>query len=161
MEIDLLIGWLHGNTRKGENEHGPVANETTLGWVLSGPVPTDKIPHLSSINFVSTHILRVAAEALSENSSEELLNQLWDLKSIRIRDKETVHESLRHLAVNHFNHMPPPWWCERRTLTLIILVRTSDSQWVQTEIKSLNLILVTLVISRIGKYYNLCLVQFE
>jgi hypothetical protein len=44
------------------------------------------------VNFVSTHVLRVAAE-LNEKQPEELLRRLWDLESIGITDKETVHES--------------------------------------------------------------------
>ena len=83
-----------GITRRGDDDYGPVASETTLGWVLSGPVPTDKKPTLSSVAFIATHALRVAAEVPSETTSDELLHKLRDLESIGIgKDKESVHES--------------------------------------------------------------------
>ena len=59
-------------------------------------MPSRKKTTLSSVNFVSTHVLRVAAEFPSvenEKQPEELLHRLWDLESIGITDKETVHES--------------------------------------------------------------------
>ena len=101
-EIDLLIGadqigkFFTGKIRRGEYANGPIASETILGWVLSGPMPSRKKTTLSSVNFVSTHVLRVAAELPSvenEKQPEELLHRLWDLESIGITDKETVHES--------------------------------------------------------------------
>lgn len=100
LEIDMLIGadfmWLFftGETRRGENGEGPVASCTTLGWVLSGPVPSEKKgAQLSSVNFVSTHVLKVACEPKKGCHTEELLQRLWDLDSIGIREKETVHEA--------------------------------------------------------------------
>ena len=101
LEIDLLIGadfmwsFFTGATKRGENGEGPVASCTILGWVLSGPVSGEsKNPRLSSVNFVSTHVLKVAAEPKHESPrTEELLCRLWDLDSIGIRDKETVHET--------------------------------------------------------------------
>ncbi|CAB3997663.1 Hypothetical predicted protein [Paramuricea clavata] len=90
-EIDLLIGadqigkFFTGKIRRGENANSPIASETILGWVLSGPMPSRKKTTLSSVNFVSTHVLRVAAELPSvenEKQPEELLHRLWDLESI-------------------------------------------------------------------------------
>ena len=72
LEIDLLFGcdflwkFFTGITRRGDDNYGPVASETTLGWVLSGPLPTDQKPTLSSVNFIATHALRVAAEVPNE-----------------------------------------------------------------------------------------------
>ena len=81
-------------TKRAENDEGPVESCTILGWVLSGPVSGErKKPRLSSVNFVSTHILKVATQTQHESSgTEELLHRLWDLASIGIRDKETVHD---------------------------------------------------------------------
>ena len=48
LEIDMLIGtdfmrlFFIGETRQGKSGEGPVASCTTLGWVLSGPVPSEK-----------------------------------------------------------------------------------------------------------------------
>ncbi len=94
-EIDLLIGadqmgkFFTGQIRRGESGTGPIANETTLGWVLSGPVPSRNKNTLSSVNFVSTHVLRVA-DALQnepkEKTPEEILHRLWDNRYNRKRD---------------------------------------------------------------------------
>ena len=87
----FFTGW----TKQGKNGEGPVASCTILGWVLSGPVSGEsENPRLSSVNFVSTHVLKVAAEPKHESPrTEELLCRLLDLDSIGIRDKETVHET--------------------------------------------------------------------
>ena len=65
LQIDLLIGanfmwsFFTGVTKRAENNEGPVASCTILGWVLSGPVSGErKKPRLSSVNFVSTHVPR-------------------------------------------------------------------------------------------------------
>ena len=100
LQIDLLIGadfmwsFFTGVTKRAENDEGPVASCTILGWVLSGPVSEErKKPRLSSVNFASTHIRKVATQTQHESSgTEELLHRLWDLASIGIRDKETVHD---------------------------------------------------------------------
>ena len=84
-----------GVTKRTENDEGPVASCTILRWVLSGPVSRErKNPQLSSVNFVSTHVLKVATQTQHKGSrTEKLLHRLWDLDSIGIRDKETVHDT--------------------------------------------------------------------
>lgn len=96
----MLIGadfmWLFftGETRWGESSEGPVVSCTTLGWVLSGPVPSEKEKaRLSSINFVSTYMVIVACELKNKCHTDKLLQRLWDLDSIRIRERQTVHEA--------------------------------------------------------------------
>ena len=74
-----------------------MASCTILGWVLSGPVSGERknfqVDRLSSVNFVATHIFKVATQTQHEGpGTEELLHRLWDLDSIGIRDKETVHD---------------------------------------------------------------------
>ena len=67
MQIDLLIGsdyiwnFFDGKMIRGE-ESGqgiPVAVSTKVGWVLSGPVENLPQEKLSTIQFSSTHVLRV------------------------------------------------------------------------------------------------------
>ena len=83
-----------GGTRQGENGQGPVASCTTLGWVLSGPVPREKeSTQLSSVNYVSAHVLKVSCQTKDECFTDELLQRLWDLDSTGIREKATVHET--------------------------------------------------------------------
>jgi len=67
MQIDLLIGsdyiwnFFDGKTIRGEKsgQGGPVAVSTKAGWVLSGPIENLPQERLSSIQFSSTHVLRI------------------------------------------------------------------------------------------------------
>ncbi|XP_044164876.1 uncharacterized protein LOC122948842 [Acropora millepora] len=106
LQIDLLIGadfmwsFFTGVTKRAENNEGPVASCTILGWVLSGPVSGErKKPRLSSVNFVATHVLKAATQTQHEGpATEELLHRLWDLDSIGIRDKETEPSILKEYS---------------------------------------------------------------
>ena len=92
MEIDLLIGsdymwdFLNDETIRGESGQ-PVAISTKVGWLLSGPVEAQLKERPSSINFQSTHVLRVASE-----SPKEDLDKLWDFDSVGIRERGSVQE---------------------------------------------------------------------
>ncbi len=61
IEVDLLIGsdyyWELVTGRISRGEDGPVAVETKLGWVLSGPAPEAE----SACSLLTTHTLRVDA----------------------------------------------------------------------------------------------------
>ena len=65
MEVDILIGadymwaFMESQTKQGEFDE-PVAVLTKLGWVISGPMKMECKEKLSSINFVTTHILKVS-----------------------------------------------------------------------------------------------------
>ncbi|XP_068724219.1 uncharacterized protein [Montipora capricornis] len=104
MKIDLLIGsdyiwnFFDGSTIRGEEsaESGPVAVSTTFGWVLSGPVINLPKEKLSSIQFSSTHVLRV--DSSSNDTLYEDFEKLWDLDSIGIREKDTVHEAFEKIV---------------------------------------------------------------
>ncbi len=87
LEVDVLIGcdlyWelITGNIRCGDS--GPVAIQTRLGWVLSGPamVPGQ---HQSSACFV-THTLHV--ESFSSEDARTLddrLRSFWNLEAFGI-----------------------------------------------------------------------------
>ena len=98
MQIDLLIGsdyiwnFFDGKTIGGEEtgEGGPVAVSTKVGWVLSVEnLPQEK---LSSIQFLSTHVLRVDSRE-TENTLQMDLQRLWDLDPVGIRDGDTVHKA--------------------------------------------------------------------
>ena len=66
-----------------------MAVSTTVGWVLSGPVKNLPREKLSSIQFSSTHVLRV--DSRSNATLYEAFEKLWDF--IGIREKDTVHEA--------------------------------------------------------------------
>eukprot|EP00112_Aurelia_sp_Birch-Aquarium-sp1_P020996 Seg554.7 transcript_id=Seg554.7/GoldUCD/mRNA.D3Y31 product="hypothetical protein" protein_id=Seg554.7/GoldUCD/D3Y31 len=103
-QISILIGcdnnakFFTGKMRRGEQGEGLLAQETGLGWVLSGRVPCGGPGDLESCtNFVSTHVLKVGTEVLpvvdDADSANILVNKLWDLESIGIREKDTVQEA--------------------------------------------------------------------
>ena len=94
LDIDILIGsdqyWklVTGQViRKGK---GPVAVDTKLGWVLSGPISEESYPD-SLINIATTHSMMIDAY-VPEESSQELDNRLkmfWDLESFGVNQNES------------------------------------------------------------------------
>ena len=103
-QISVLIGcdniakFFTGKMKRGEHDDSLLAQETGLGWVLSGRVPCGGQRDLESCtNFVSTHVLRVGTEVLpvvdDADSANSLVKKLWDLESIGIREKDTVQEA--------------------------------------------------------------------
>ena len=99
LEIDVLIGsdqyWglVTGRVTKGAT--GPTAIETSLGWILSGPVEgvAQEEMVVSFVTAHSTHSLRVGAVS-EEESLEVGLRRFWDLESLGIlKDDKSVHES--------------------------------------------------------------------
>ncbi len=96
MKVDILIGSDHywelvtGETRRGNA--GPVAIRTTLGWVLSGPTSSRRIPDAPAACLV-THTLRV--DGLSQESQllDDRLKSFWELESFGITDAaRAVHD---------------------------------------------------------------------
>ena len=92
--IDLLIGtdylrsFQKGRTIRGEAGE-PVAIETCLGWVLSGPMKGFRDDSQISVNLVSQVIPRDNLEL--DNS----IWKLWDLKTLGIREENKIHEELK------------------------------------------------------------------
>ena len=89
LEIDLLIGsdyyWQLTTGRVSRGDDGPVAVETKLGWVLSGPVPT------ADCSLLTTHALRI--DSHEEQSLNETLRSFWELESLGISGTcQSVHE---------------------------------------------------------------------
>ena len=86
LEVDLLIGadylW---NFQKGRTK--PVAVETKLGWVLSGPLKG----HASEDGVTAVNLIVHNEEDRQALDSEA--RKLWDLESLRIRVGDEVDES--------------------------------------------------------------------
>ena len=89
LEIDMLMGADHlwqfqnGNTVSGKPDE-PVAVETKLGYVLSGP--------LKGVATGEVHV-----NLMVQNKSVEIennLRKLWDLETLGIREKDVIHENL-------------------------------------------------------------------
>lgn len=87
MEVDVLVGGDHywdlvtGQTVRGEG--GPVAIQTNVGWMLSGPVkPTEHLT--STVGLVATHVLRVDSQPHSTRELDDTLQSFWKLESLGI-----------------------------------------------------------------------------
>lgn len=95
LEIDLLIGadylweFQKGKTVRGEAEE-PVAIETELGWVLSGPL---KRKESDSKQEVSVNFVAQDSVAIDRASLESEVSKLWDLDSLGIKVTDEVHET--------------------------------------------------------------------
>ena len=93
MVIEVLVGadylW---HFQKGCNFDEPVAVETELGWVLSGPMKgqdTCSGAHFTQVNFVASFV--------EEQESLEDVRRLWDLETLGIREIiDQVHESFEN-----------------------------------------------------------------
>lgn len=85
LEVDMLIGsdfywdFVTGRTVRGGS--GPVAIETTLGWVLSGPAESSG--QRSTVSLMSAHTLRV--EGITNTELHNTLQSFWELESLGIQ----------------------------------------------------------------------------
>ena len=93
LEIDVLIGadylWTFqaGNVVRGE-AHEPVAVETELGWVISGPLTYSQSAdkgQVVQVNFVGSD--RVSPDSLDRN-----VPRLWDLETLGVTACDGVYE---------------------------------------------------------------------
>ena len=68
---------------------GPMAIQTKLGWVLSGPVQ-DLLCESTSCNLITTHTLMVDTYVLDDNEQrlDNKLKMFWDLESLGIKEGE-------------------------------------------------------------------------
>ena len=84
LHIDLLIGADHywslvtGEIVRSDSGLGPVALNTRLGYVLSGPVQSASGANESTMNFSDTHVLKIASEVVKENTLEQDIKTFWD-----------------------------------------------------------------------------------
>ena len=93
LEIDILIGadnlWAFqsGKVVKGKDDE-PVAVDTCLGWVVSGPLKGSSENESAKVNFVSQ------VENQNLNNIGFDINKLWDLETLGVRECDDVHEAL-------------------------------------------------------------------
>ena len=89
-EVDLLVGsdfywdFVSGETRRGDK--GPVAVETTLGWILSGPTEFIRNPG-QMVSLVTTHTLSIDGK-VTNKMLDATLQSFWELESLGIRPDE-------------------------------------------------------------------------
>ena len=84
---------MSGKCKKGETTHAPTAVESTLAWIVGGPI--EGLPCKSTQSMLSTERI----DPVTHN-----LRQFWELKCIGIVDKGDVHMSLEEEeSVRQFN----------------------------------------------------------
>ena len=87
LEIDVLIGldfyWEFVTGEVVRGVEGPVAINTTLGWMLSGPANLTK-PQRTIVNFVTTHTLRVDG-GVTNKMLDATMRSFWELESLGIQ----------------------------------------------------------------------------
>ena len=105
LEVEILIGadylWLfqEGRTVRGRSDE-PVAVETKLGWVLSGPIKARGIDDGGD----SGSCVKVDNNFVALASSKHLdasVKRLWDLETLGIREEDEACELLNDSI--HFN----------------------------------------------------------
>ena len=84
--VDILVGSDHywdlitGRVWRGSD--GPVAIDTKLGWVLSGPI---SIPgHTDALLNLMTHTLLANSQLSEEQTLNETMRSFWELESFGI-----------------------------------------------------------------------------
>ena len=92
VSADVLIGadyywsFFTGSIIKGD-PYGPVALETNLGWVLSGPSECSRLTRSCTVNLSSTHVLKVESTEMKDMKDD--LQKFWDLETLSIKENET------------------------------------------------------------------------
>ena len=97
LEVDVLIGSDHywdlvtGETIRGRS--GPVAINTKVGWVLSGPAQGAELDQ-TSVNLITTHALRIDSQECDMTRLDDRLRSFWELESLGIQspDKSVSEE---------------------------------------------------------------------
>lgn len=101
IEIDVLIGsdyyWMLATGNVSHGSEGPVAMETKLGWVLSGPSHACD----PSYSLLTAHTLRVGCQ--EEVELDNTLRAFWELESLGISESgRSVHQEFEESVM--FRH---------------------------------------------------------
>ena len=88
----LLVRVPKEDCATGESKE-PVAVETELGWVLSGPL---RRQDANSQWEVSVNVVAQDSVALDRASLDSEVSRFWDLKSLGIKSSDELHESLEN-----------------------------------------------------------------
>ena len=100
LEVDMLIGsdfyweFMTGEVVRGQD--GPVAVNTTLGWVLSGPVDTAG-QRKSTVNLFTAHTLHVD-DGVTNKMLDATLRSFWELESLGVEAEPTENSVSDHFA---------------------------------------------------------------
>lgn len=105
-EIDVLIGLDHywdlvtGEIQRGAS--GPVAIQTQLGWVLSGPAHMHTLDQ-DSTSLLVTHALRTDAQTTIQDNLEDSLHAYWKLESlgVQVSERSVMEEFQEKIQFKH------------------------------------------------------------
>jgi hypothetical protein len=100
LEIDLLIGsdnlwnFQSGRIVRGEPDE-PVALETELGFVLSGPLKGKRVDDNDGtlVSFVAGESMGGIAHNVGNVALDDAVHRLWDLDSLGIKETDEVYEA--------------------------------------------------------------------
>ena len=113
LEVHILLGAdYYWNIVSNESIRGylgePVATNSRLGWLLSGPSATGGAQH-QSVNLSATHVLKI--ECAEIKPLDEQVAQFWELDSIGVSENEptvyeTFVESIKHDGIRYEVKLP-------------------------------------------------------
>ena len=105
MEVQILVGldfyhfFFTGKTVRTKG--GPTANETVLGWVLSGPIGVENFSDSSFTNYCSSHALRCSVEPVERvDPLRKDLERFWKVESLEGTDKCVIHQFEKDISFN-------------------------------------------------------------
>ena len=116
LKVDILVGMDHYNLFFTGNcirtKGGLTANETVLGWVLSGPMCKERSTSLSS-NFCSTsYVMRCAYEPAASQVSDSLrsdLERFWKIEDLQSTDDCVIYQFTKEIRFDgqrYVSHLP-------------------------------------------------------
>lgn len=85
LQVDILVGSDHywdlttGRVQRGID--GPVAIDTKLGWVLSGPIT---VPDTYIAHGLMTHTLHIDNQLSETGALDQTMKSFWELESFGI-----------------------------------------------------------------------------
>ena len=113
LEVHILLGAdYYWNIVSNESIRGyvgePVATNSRLGWLLSGPSATGGAQH-QSVNLSATHVLKIGCAEIKP--LDEQVAQFWELDSIGVSENEptvyeTFVESIKHNGIRYEVKLP-------------------------------------------------------
>ena len=95
LNCEILVGanfyWQFLSGKCIKAYEGPIAMESILGWILSGPVDNGSTVESTHVNIAETHVLRLESMSeIEETSLEAQVSKFWELESIGIQKLETT-----------------------------------------------------------------------
>lgn len=116
VEVDILVGsdqyWSLVSGRVVRGEHGPIAIETKLGWVLSGPIPEGIQADMQQSNLVTTHVLKSAVNPVdvTNETLDGNLRTFGELESLGIKPRTLYEEFQEQISFkNNRYEVHLPW----------------------------------------------------